>query len=63
MRLGATRFAINYITLDSILKMIIDLKKVFISNDGHLTSLTGHKLDMRLKGSCLIMDIRRRWRS
>ena len=31
MRLGATRFATNYITLDSILKKMVDLKKVFIS--------------------------------
>ena len=31
--------------------------------NGHLTSLAGQKLDMRLKGSCLIMNIKRRWRS
>ena len=30
---GATRFAKNYITLDSLLKNRIDLKKVFISNE------------------------------
>ena len=29
---GATRFATNYITLDSLLKKRVDLKKVFISS-------------------------------
>ena len=32
MRPGATRFTTNYITLDSLLKKMVDLKKVFISN-------------------------------
>ena len=30
---GATRFATNYITIDSLLKKRVDLKKVFISNE------------------------------
>ena len=30
---GATRFATNYIAFDSILKKMIALKKVFISNE------------------------------
>ena len=63
VRPRATRFATNYIALDSLLKKRVDLKKVFISNDGHLTSLVGLKLDMRLKDSCLIINIGRRWRS
>ena len=33
MRLRATRFATNYIALDSLLKKMVDLKKVFISNE------------------------------
>ena len=33
MRPGATRFATNYIALDSLLKKRADLKKVFISNE------------------------------
>ena len=33
VRLGATRFATNYITFDSLLKKRVDLKKVFISNE------------------------------
>ena len=33
MRPRATRFATNYITLDSLLKKRVDLKKVFISNE------------------------------
>ena len=33
MRLRATRFATNYIALDSLLKKRVDLKKVFISNE------------------------------
>ena len=33
VRPGATRFATNYIALDSLLKKRVDLKKVFISNE------------------------------
>ena len=33
MRHGATRFATNYIVLNSLLKKRVDLKKVFISNE------------------------------
>ena len=33
VRPRATRFATNYIALDSLLKKIVDLKKVFISNE------------------------------
>ena len=46
--------------LDSLLKKRVDLKKVFIGNEWAFTSLAGQKLDMRLKGSCLIMNIGRR---
>ena len=33
MRPGATRFTTNYIALNSILKKMVDLKKIFISNE------------------------------
>ena len=33
MRPGATTFATNYIALDNLLKKMVDLKKVFISNE------------------------------
>ena len=33
VRPGATRFATNYIVLDSLLKKRVDLKKVFINNE------------------------------
>ena len=33
VRLGATRFAANYIALNNILKKMVDLKKVFISDE------------------------------
>ena len=33
VRLGATRFATNYIALDSLLKKRVDLNKIFISNE------------------------------
>ena len=36
---GAIRFATNYIALDNLLKKMVDLKKVFISNEW-----TSHKL-------------------
>ena len=39
MRPGATRFATDYIALDSLLKKRVDLKKIFISNEW-----TSHKL-------------------
>ena len=49
MRPGATRFATNYIALDSLLKKRADLKKVFISNDwsSHKLSRTvvGHEVE------------------
>ena len=49
MRPGATRFATNYIALDSLLKKMVDLKKVFISNEwsSHKLSRTevGHEVE------------------
>ena len=39
VRPGATRFAANYITLDSFLKKRVDLKKLFMSDEW-----TQHKL-------------------
>ena len=49
MRPGVTRFATNYISLDSLLKKRVDLKKVFISNERafHKLSRTevGHKVE------------------
>ena len=45
MRLGATRFATNYIALDSLLKKRVDLKKVFISDE-----CTSHKLSQTKVG-------------
>ena len=49
MRPGATRFATNYIALDSLLKKRVDLKKVFISNQwsSHKLSRTevGHEVE------------------
>ena len=39
VRAGAIRFATNYIALDNLLKKMVDLKKVFISNEW-----TSHKL-------------------
>ena len=49
VRLRATRFATNYIALDSLLKKRADLKKVFISNEwsSHKLSRTvvGHKVE------------------
>ena len=49
VRPGAIRFAINYIALDSLLKKMVDLKKVFISNEwsSHKLSRTevGHKVE------------------
>ena len=33
VRPGATRFAINYIALESILKKMTDLKKIFINDE------------------------------
>ena len=61
MRSEATRFATNYIALASLLKKRTDLKKIFISNDELLTSLVGQSLDVRLKDSCLIIHIERRF--
>ena len=49
MRPGATRFATNYIALESLLKKRADLKKVFISNEwsSHKLSQTvfGHEVE------------------
>ena len=49
VRPGATRFATNYIALDSLLKKRVDLKKVFISNEwsSHKLSRTkvGHEVE------------------
>ena len=49
MRPEATRFATNYIALDSLLENIVDLKKVFISNEwsSHKLSRTevGHEVE------------------
>ena len=49
MRLVATRFATNYIALESLLKKRVDLKKIFISNEcaSHKLSLMtiGHEVE------------------
>ena len=49
MRPRATRFATNYISLDSLLKKWVDMKKVFISNEwsSHKLSRTevGHEVE------------------
>ena len=49
MRLRTTRFATNYIVLDSLLKKMVDLKKVFISDEwaSHRLSQTkvGHEVE------------------
>ena len=49
MRLEATRFAINYIALESLLKKKVGLKKIFISDEwaSHKLSRTtiGHKIE------------------
>ena len=49
MRPGATKFATNYIALDSLLKKRVDLKKIFISNEwaSHKLSRTevGHEVE------------------
>ena len=49
MRPGATRFATNYIALNSLLKKMVDLKKVFISNEwaSHKLNQTevGHEVE------------------
>ena len=46
MRPGATRFAKNYIAIDSLLKTRVDLKKVFISNEW-----ASHKLSRKKVGN------------
>ena len=43
---GATRFATNYIALNNLLKQMVDLMKVFISNE-----LTSHKLSRKEVGN------------
>ena len=45
VRLGAIRFATNYITLDNLLKKKVNLKKVFISDEW-----AQHKLSYTLIG-------------
>ena len=49
MRPGATRFATNYIALDSLLKKRVDLKKISITNEwaSHKLSRTevGHEVE------------------
>ena len=49
VRLGATRFATNYIALDSLLKKRADLKKIFISNEWTSLKLSwievGHEVE------------------
>ena len=49
VRPGVTRFATNYIALDSLLKKRVDLKKIFISNEcaSHKLSRTevGHEVE------------------
>ena len=49
MHPGATRFATNYIALESVLKKRVDLKKVFISDEwaSHKLSRTtvGHEVE------------------
>ena len=50
MRPGATRFATNYIALESLLKKRADLKKIFISNEwaSHKLSRStiGHEVEV-----------------
>ena len=50
VRLGATRFATNYIALESLLKNRADLKKIFISNEwaSHKLSRStiGHEVEV-----------------
>ena len=46
MRPRATRFAINYISLNRLLKKMVDLKKVFISNEW-----ASHKLSQTKVGN------------
>ena len=46
MRLGATRFATNYIDLDNLLKKRVDLKKVLIRNQW-----ASHKLSWTKDGN------------
>ena len=49
MRPGATRFATNYIALDSLLKKRVDLKKIFINNEWSFHKLSrtvvGHEVE------------------
>ena len=45
LRPGATRFATNYIALDSLLKKRIDLKKVFIRNEWASHKLSRTKVE------------------
>ena len=47
MRPRATRFATNYIALDSLLKKKVDLKKGFISNEWTSYKLSRTEVDMR----------------
>ena len=58
MSLGATRFATNYIIVDNLLKNMVDLKKVFISDEwtSHMLSQTkfGHKVErLMFDNECL----------
>ena len=53
---GVTRFTINYIALESLLKKRADLKKIALED----LSIVRRPLDMRLKNSCLIMHIGKR---
>ena len=50
VRSGATRFATNYLTLESLLKKRVDLKKIFISNEwaSHKLSRStiGHEVEV-----------------
>ena len=41
---GATRFATNYIALDSLLKKMVDLKKLFMSDEWAQHKLSRTKL-------------------
>ncbi|KAJ9678214.1 hypothetical protein PVL29_022952 [Vitis rotundifolia] len=49
VRSGATRFATNYIALDNLLKKMVDLKKLSMSDDWAQHKLNGTKLERELE--------------
>ena len=50
MRPEATRFATNYIALYSLLKKMVNLKKVFISNEWASHNLSRTEIGHEVKG-------------